>query len=219
MTQASAQIGAAVIDSLQGSLVSIAEIGGNHLLTLDEAALAACAELDGSCIAIEVTDLGFSLYCHPGRAGLRLSRQAPARDVDATISGRLMALANLAAQQDKVSTSIQERVHFHGNVALAQKLQAIVSNLDIDWEEWLAQRVGDIAAFQIHKGAREFGAWLRQSAESLLQTSSEYLREEARLSPTQVEFDQFRAGVTELRDDVARTEALLQRIRDKAASR
>jgi ubiquinone biosynthesis protein UbiJ len=144
-----------------------------------------------------------------------LSRDPPAGDVDATISGRLMALVNLASVDDKVSTSIQERVDFNGKVALAQKMQGILAGLDIDWEEALAEHTGDVLAFQIHQRARNLGKWLRQSADSLLQTSSEYLREEARLSPTGVEFDVFQSQLTELKHDVARTEVRLQHLLEK----
>ena len=215
MQQSSDQLGATLFDSIQSSLVAAAEIGGNRLLALDKAALQGCSEMQGYCIAIDITDLDFQLYCHPGSWGLRLSRNPPTREVDATISGRLMALANLAAEDDKLSTSMREQVSFHGNVKLAQKVQAIFANLDIDWEEALARHSGDVLAFQIHQRARKFGQWLRNSAESVLQTSSEYLREEARLSPTQVEFDQFQSRLTTLKHDVARNEARLQGLLDK----
>ncbi len=192
-----------------------AEIGGNRLLALDESSLQACSEMQGYCIAVEITDLDLQLYCHPGNWGLRLSSSAPAREVDATVSGRFMALLNLAAEEDKLSTSIQERVSFRGDVALAQKMQALLGGIDIDWEEALAQHTGDIAAFQIHQQAKRFGSWLQQSADSILQTSSEYLREEARLSPTRPEFDRFQSDVTDTRDAVARAQARLQRLVEK----
>lgn len=217
MAQASERLGVTLFDSMQDTLIAAAEIGANRLLALDETALQGCTELQGYCIAIDITDLDFQLYCHPGSWGLRLARSAPARDVDATICGRLMALVNLASQDDKLSTSIRERVSFHGNVALAQKMQAILAGLDIDWEEALAQHCGDVVAFQLHQRARQFGEWLRYSADSVLQTSSEYLREEARLCPTQVEFDRFRSELTSLKHDVARAEARLQRLLDKTA--
>ena len=216
MVQSSDHFGAILFDSIQGSLVAAVEIGGNRLLALDEAALQGCSEMQGYCIAIDITDLDFQLYCHPGSWGLRLSRNPPTREVDATISGRLMALANLAAENDKLSTSIREQVSFQGNVTLAQKVQTIFAGLDIDWEEALAQHSGDVLAFQIHQRARKFGQWLQHSAESVLQTSSEYLREEARLSPTQVEFNQFQSRLTALKHDVARNEARLQRLLDRA---
>ena len=210
--QSSDRPGAILFESIQNSLLSAAEIGSNRLLALDQGTLQGCAELQGHCIAIDITDLDVQLYCHPGNWGLRLSRNPPARDVDATISGRLMALVNLATETDKLSTSIRERVSFNGNVALAQKAQALLAGIDIDWEEALAQHSGDVLAFQIHQRARQFGQWLQGSAESVLQTSSEYLREEARLSPTQVEFDQFQSRLTALKNDVARSEARLQHL-------
>jgi ubiquinone biosynthesis protein UbiJ len=217
MVPSSDHLGATLFDSIQGSLLAAVEIGGNRLLALDEAALQGCGEMQGYCIAINITDIDFQLYCHPGSWGLRLSRNPPTREVDATISGRLMALANLAVENDKLSTSIREQVSFQGNVTLAQKVQSIFAGLDIDWEEALAQHSGDVLAFQIHQRARKFGQWLQHSAESVLQTSSEYLREEARLCPTQVEFNQFQSRLTALKHDVARNEARLQRLLDKAS--
>ncbi len=208
-----------LFDSLQNSLLGMAEIGGNRLLDFDEVALAGCRDMQGHCIAIDITDLGFHLYCHPGDWGIRLSRNPPSRAIDARISGRLMALVSLASEEDKVSTSIKERVNFDGDVALAQKLQRILTSLDIDWEEALARYSGDVLAVQIHQRARRFGDWLGQSADSLLQTSSEYLREEARLSPARVEFEQFQSRLTTLKNDVARTEARLQQLLEKARSR
>ena len=204
--------GATLIDSIQTALIAAAEIGGNRLLDYDPATLDACREMQGRCIAFDVTDLDFQMYCHPGNWGIRLSRNPPAGEVHATITGHLLALLNLAAQEDKVSTSIREQVSFRGDVALAQRLQKLLADLDIDWEEALAQHTGDVLAVQIHRGARAFGDWLHDSAESVLQTTSEYLREEARLTPTQAEFERFQSRVTELKYDVARVEARLQRI-------
>ena len=126
-----------------------------------------------------------------------------------------MALVALVLEEDKASTSMQERVSFHGDVQLAQRLQRLLVNIDIDWEEALASITGDIAGYQLRRGAGEFASWFRHSAESLLQTSSEYLREEVRLTPTHSEFDAFVARLSELRQDVARTEARLERLLDK----
>ena len=217
--QASDSLAATLFDSIQNALLAVAEIGGNRLLALDESALQGCAEMQDYCIAIDITDLGFQLYCHPGTWGLRFSRHAPPRDVDASISGRLMALFNLGAQNDKLSTSMRERVSFHGNVALARKVQAILADLDIDWEEALAQHSGDVLAFQIHQRARRLGEWLQGSVDSLLQTSSEYLREEVRQSPTLPEYRQFQSRLSVLKNDVARAEARLQRLLDKTSRR
>lgn len=208
-------LGAALFETVQTSLLAAAEIGGNRLLKYDDDALAGCGEMQGRCIAIDVTDLDFQLYCHPGVWGIRLSRNPPPREIDATISGRLMALFNLATEEDKLSTSMRERVSFHGDVGLAQRLQRLLAGLDIDWEEALAERTGDLFAFQLNQGLKRLGERFLHDTQSLLQTSSEFLREEARLTPTRVEFDRFQSSVGELKSDVARCEARLLYLLDK----
>ena len=197
---------------LANTLLGIAEIGGNRLLSLDQQVVDRCRELQGYCIQIHITDLDFNVYCHPGSWGMRLSLDEPAKPVDATISGRVVALINLATQEDKVSTSIQEGVSINGNASVAQQTQKIFSEMDLDWEEALSQYTGDILAYRIHQQIRSTGHWLRKSVNSLSQTTSEYLREESRLTPTQVEFKRFQQHTTMLKQGVERAEVRLRHL-------
>lgn len=201
-----------MIDELAQQALGLAEIGGNRLLGMDANALSHCAELQGRIIAIHLTDLEKTLYCHPGSWGLRLSLQAPGKDADATIRGRVMALVNLSLQQDKLSTSIQERVEIVGDAKVAQKFQKILSELDIDWEEQLSQVTGDILAYRLAQGLRKTREFVKNSFESLTLSGREYLQEETHHLPTQPEFEQFKNGVTDLRHDADRLQALLQHI-------
>lgn len=201
-----------MLDTIPNTLLAVAEIGSNHLLSFDQQVLQRCQKLEGHCVAIHLTDLDLKLFCHPGSWGIRLSQNEPAKAVDATIAGGLFALLNLAQQEDKISTSIQEGVHINGDAAIAQQMQKIFTELEIDWEEVLSKYTGDVLAYQIHQRVRVFRDWLRQSTRSLMQTSSEYLREEAHLSPNQVEFERFQQQVTGLKHDVDRAEARLRRL-------
>lgn len=196
-------------------LLAFAEIGSNRLLALDEDVIKRCSTLQGKCIAIEITDLEITLYCHPGSWGIRLSQQAP-KDVDATISGRLFALFDLALEDDKISASIRERVSINGDASVAQQMQKILSEIDIDWEEVLSQYTGDVLAFQIHQKARQAKDWLHQSVNAFMQTNSEYMREEARMTPTQPEFERFQQQVTTIKHDVDRAEARLRQLAKSA---
>jgi len=201
-----------MLSPLANTLLGLAEIGGNRLLSLDQQVVDLCSELQGYCIEIHITDLDINIFCHPGSWGMRLSLDAPAKPVDATISGRLMALLSLAMQEDKISTSIQEGVSINGNATVAQQTQKIFTELDIDWEEVLSHYTGDILAYRIHQQARSAGDWLRQSVISLSQTTSEYLREEIRVSPTQVEFERFQQQATVLKQGVERAEVRLRHL-------
>jgi len=199
-------------NSIPGPLLVFAEIGSNRLLALDEDVIKRCSTLQGNCVAIEITDLEFTLYCHPGSWGIRLSQNVPPKDVDATISGRLFALFDLALEDDKISASIRERVSINGDASVAQQMQKILSDINIDWEEVLSQYTGDVLAFQIHQKARQAKNWLDQSVNAILQTNSEYLREEARLTPTLPEFERFQLQVTTIKHDVDRVEARLRQL-------
>ena len=55
MVQAVEGPGLTLLNSLQDGLVAGAEIAGNRLLSFDDNALQRCVELEGCCIAIEVT--------------------------------------------------------------------------------------------------------------------------------------------------------------------
>ncbi len=200
---------AGLLDELAQRLLAVAEIIGNRLLDMDQETLQRCRELQGHIVAIEFTDLERSLYFHPGAWGLRVSLQPPYREVDAVIRGRLAGLASLSRQQDKISTSIQERIEITGNTRVAQKFQGLLTGIDIDWEEQLAQYTGDIAAFRIGQGLRKTRQWLEDSFDSLALSGREYLQEEAHHLPTKPEFEAFSEAVTELRDDVERLEALI----------
>ncbi|MFT5550046.1 MAG: ubiquinone biosynthesis protein UbiJ, partial [Candidatus Azotimanducaceae bacterium] len=99
-----------------------------------------------------------------------------------------------------------------GEARVAQQMQKILTELDIDWEEVLSKYTGDVMAYQIHKQVLGAGEWLRNSAWSLLQNTSEYIREEQHLSPTQVEFERFQKYTTTLKQDVERSEARLRHL-------
>ena len=68
-----------MLSPLADTLLGIAEIGGNRLLSMDQQVIDRCQKLQGHCIEIHITDLDFKVFCHPGSWGLRLARAAPTR--------------------------------------------------------------------------------------------------------------------------------------------
>jgi ubiquinone biosynthesis protein UbiJ len=198
-----------MIDQLVNNLLGLAEAGGNRALALDPRSIERCSEMQGQIIAIELTDLERSIYCHPGSWGLRLSLEPPAREADAFIRGKVMALASLAMSQDKLSTSMEQRIEISGQASVAQKFQSLLQQLDIDWEEQLSHLLGDVMAYRVGQGIRGTHHWLKTSVESLSLAGRDYLQEETRHLPTPVEFNRFKQETTETRQAVERLEALI----------
>ncbi len=214
----SPSVNPALLASLQQRLLAITEIIGNRIATLDDNLLQGFESLQGKSIAIEIIDLQQTIICYPSAAGIRLSMQIPEGDVDATIRARLVALINLATQSDKVSTSIQEGISFHGDVAVAQRLQKLLANVDIDWEEVLSRQLGDVAGVQAYRLLSQAKTVFQQSVSSILHSGSEYMQEEVRVTPAPVELERLRSDVTRLRHDVDRSEARLNRLMEKLNS-
>ena len=91
--------------------------------------------------------------------------------------------------------------------------------MDIDIEEAIAQRVGDIPAHEFMRGMRGLGGWMRAVGAALLADVSEYLRYEAAMTPRAEEVERFAHAVDEIRDDVERLEARIGRLERRQAPR
>ncbi len=198
-----------MLNQLQNTALGLLEIGSNQLLRMDADVLAYCEKISGCCVAIHLKDLDKTLYCQPGEWGVNLSLEKPNKTVDATISGRVMALVNLSLQEEKIATSIKERVEVTGNVQVAQQFQKILGELDIDWEEQVARITGDVVAVQLSRTVSTAHHWLKNSLESFILNSRDYVQHEVNMTPTLFEFRDFKQHVSTLRDDVERLEAKL----------
>jgi len=196
-----------MLNHLQTTALGLVEIGSNQLLRMDGDVLEHCEKLSGCCIAIHLIDIDKTLYCQPGHWGINLSLDKPSKEIDATISGRAMALVNLSMQQDKIATSIKERVEITGNAQVAQQFQKILTEIDIDWEEQIAKITGDTLAVNITRTAKTLHNWFKSSAESFILNSRDYVQHEVSMTPTEYELADLKQNITTLRDDVERLEA------------
>lgn len=182
----------------------------NGLLRYDPETAAALAELDGTAIAIEVSEPRLRLFMLPGRAGLKFSLIEPAT-VTVTVSGRASALLGLLAPGPDSRIS-QGHVEVRGDIHLAQRVQSILQRVDIDWEEWLACYVGDTVARKLGRLARDLRLYVEGAGRSLSADLSDYLKYEQALLPAREEIETFVQEVDQLRDDVERIRQRLQRL-------
>lgn len=186
------------------------EIALNRYLGLDEDTLARLAPLSGKLIAVELRGLGVTLHMVPHAGGIQLLGNYQGTP-DTTISGTPITLARVGYGRDRGALFAGE-VEIRGDVALGQRFEAVLQDIDIDWEEQLSHLVGDVAAHQVGRVVRDTLAWSAKSADSLGRDLGEYLQEESRQLPRREEVDAFLAAVDGLRDDVDRLEARVKRL-------
>jgi ubiquinone biosynthesis protein UbiJ len=110
-------------------------------------------------------------------------------------------------------------VTVEGDNELGHRFGKLLAGMDVDWEEQLSRITGDVVAHEMGKGARAIGNWSTATLDTASKNLQEYLQEEIRLLPTRYELEEFLAEVDTLRDDVARLQARLQRVRARFLGR
>ena len=101
-----------------------------------------------------------------------------------------------------------------GDAERADRFQRLLMLAKPDLEEELSGVVGDVAAHRLGEMARGLSRWSRDARRTIGENIREYLQEESRDAPSRYEVDRFTAEVNTLRDDVARVEARLNRLRN-----
>ena len=185
-------------------------------LDQDPETRSALAGLSGKVVDLDITGVG-ALRLRIRDEGVRVESRADPGDADVTIRGAPFSLLRFALAGDREELVMGEDVSLHGDIALATRLQQIAARMDVDVEEVLAHRIGDIPAHELMRGVRGLGGWMRAAGAALLADVSEYVRHEAAMTPGTEDVERFSRAVDDLRDDVERLEARLARLEPRQA--
>jgi ubiquinone biosynthesis protein UbiJ len=121
----------------------------------------------------------------------------------------------LATAPDPTAALINGRLELRGDSAARIELQKIITGLDIDWEAPLVEALGDVAGHQLAQMLRAVHGWGRQASSSLGRQLEEFIHEEARLSPSRLELEDFYRDVQQLGLQVERLQSRSQRLRKR----
>ena len=183
----------------------------NGYLKVDNEAARRLRAISGKRIALELRGINIMLLARPCEDRVRIDAYIDA-EPDVVISGSPLSLLRLARSSNAVGTVSGEDAQIRGDAEVARVFRGALAAVKIDWEEWLAARVGDIPAHQMGNALRGLTAGLASATAKLRMDVSEYLQEEARIVPTRIETEQFMDAVDLLRVDVDRVEARLERL-------
>ncbi len=167
--------------------------------------------LQGKLIHLRLTNPGFDLYFLPTTEQVRISAHydSPA---DVSIQGSALAFMRLSQADDSGKAMLENGIKIEGDLGLGTEFSKILREIDVDWEELLAQAVGDTVAHQAGQLARNTQGWVDQSAQAMRLNTQEYLQEESRLLPADAELNYYYEQVDQLRLDTERLEARINRL-------
>ena len=141
--------------------------------------------------------------------------EVTAADPGAATTLTISAKPGLLAALPKGEDHLLRALDISGNAQLAAEISALMRYLRWDVEQDLSRIFGDVLARRMEGTARDIASWQMEAGRRLAENVMEYAIEERRVVVSRAEFDEFSAGVSKLRDDLARLEQRVQRQRDR----
>jgi ubiquinone biosynthesis protein UbiJ len=185
----------------------------NRALALDPATREGLAVLDGRSVelAMESPPLALRLQVQGDR--LAVGPVDAASEPDLGIRATLGALlAQLPPLRSDDAPPVG-RMRVTGDADLARRLQRLAERFDPDWQQPFAAVFGDVVGVQVANAVAAALRHARDAGRDLAGTAAEYLTEESRDVVPRAELDAFNDAVDTLRDDAARLDARIARLR------
>ena len=142
------------------------------------------------------------------------------RETKATVSieGTWRDFSRLASASDPAAALINGDIKISGDTAPLMQLQAILGELDIDWEAPIVDAIGPVLGHQLAEVIRAILSGSTTAHRRMKRQLSEFILEEGRLSPPKQELDSLFTAIDELVLRTDRIESRVKRIRKRASN-
>ena len=198
---------------LRTAAVATLERAINFALRYDPGTTLKLESLHGQVFAIECTEPALILFIHID-APMRLSEHYDG-PVTTRIVGSLKDFTQLATAEDPAGALINSDISVHGKSGPLIELQQIFKLLDVDWEEPIAEIIGDVPAHHVGVGIRRAAKFAKTLPPKLQTRIEKHLYEESKLLPTRADVDQWVDGVAKLNIDIERMRARVMQLRNR----
>ncbi len=183
----------------------------NKYFSLDPDSQEKRRPLVGKRIAIELNDWQLTYVFEFSESAVLIDTQ---REIpcQVTLAGSSFAFFNMASQERGGDALFKGDIHFEGEIGTAQTFQKFWQSIDVDWEEELSKYTGDIIAHQAGELVRTAHQHFKQFFTTAQQNVSEYIKEEAEMTPSPIEVEAFYDSLDDLKGDVERLAVRIDRL-------
>lgn len=193
------------------AIVGAIEIAFNRYLDFNPKAREQSQALSGKVIGLSIRNSGLTFYFIPHQSSVQMTVERPSQ-VDAQIEAAVGDLISMALAENQQLAALKGGISIHGDMQIAEQFQSLLRGVDFDWEELLAQAVGDVFAHQVGKGLRSLFGGGGGAAKQAASQTADYLLNQSNDVVSAGQIEGFLSSVDTLRDDVARLEARLLRL-------
>jgi ubiquinone biosynthesis accessory factor UbiJ len=185
----------------------------NAALELDPETARRMAGIEGRTIRV-LTGAPWPEVWLTARDGRVMVLEAGAGTPDVEVRGSPAAFARLAFGEFDPRLFADGTIVIEGDAELARELRAIARELDPDWEEWLARRIGDVPAHELGNALRGLRGFLRSAGATLARDAGEYLGEERGLLAPRGRVERLLGEIDDLASDVERLAERVRRLEE-----
>lgn len=192
------------------TLTTLLEKAINSFLALDANQKSRLESHHGKALNLKFTDISFDIYLiiHIEKIHVHSTHD---ENVDTVIAGSLLSFL-----KQLKSKATSDDIKIEGDVEFAHDLLRLLKNIDVNWEEYAAFFVGDMAAFHIGNFLQQFTRSVKQISARTIEDALDYIQEEKKFIPTKEEVEDFYDDLQELRNDIDRLEARWNRLMEKS---
>lgn len=197
-------------DKLQSAL--------NHYLALDPESKNKLPQLANKAITIQFQ--GINITCQLQFSDTQIYvKFSDFKTPNTIIKSLPISMLRMALTKENRKKFFEEGTVIEGDVDLGLTVIKLFDELDIDWEEYLSNYIGDISAHQLNRAFSQIKQFSQRVRRSLTQSTNEYVHEEINLFPSREALADFFHEIDDLRMDTDRLEARLNQLEKTAKKR
>ncbi len=187
----------------------------NHALALDTRFPQKMKPLHGKVLEVIISPLNVYFFMRFNNDTIELLANYAAKP-DTVIHSSPLGLIRLSLlPASKVRSLFNDQIKITGDTEFGQAVKQLFDGIDIDWEGHLAHFTGDVVAHQIGRFVRRGKRFKQSLKTSLKHNISEYIQEEAHITPPREALEDFMNDVDAL---VLRVERLTAHINQHTAT-
>jgi ubiquinone biosynthesis protein UbiJ len=197
-------------------LIDLLELASNKTLDHDPQTQARLQKLQGKTMTLNITTIGQSLSVTPHLEGLEFSQQPPER-VDVTLSATLGAMIKISKKDGMENAELEPgELEIAGDPIVGQRFAQLISDLNVDWEGLLAERIGDSPAKAVTFAAQQAKLLASDAHIKLKGFVNTLIKDDLEIVAGKHGVDEFLDDVDTLRADTDRLHARLERLQAKS---
>ena len=202
-----------ISQTLQTAALSMLERSMHETIKLDRSKCSGLHALSECAFLINITEPSLTVYLVIDSTGHPRLQSIYEGKITTSVSGTASDFFVLILSEDPGTELINSPLEISGESNRLLEISHILKNLDLDWEAYLAEYLGDIASHRIGRSARRVHKWNKLIKDSLLRQIRDYIHEEARLSPSKLELEDFYTDTQKLRLAADRLASLTKKLR------